>query len=255
MRYTSVNVAGLHISGGTGKIVLAPPGLDGWDDGVDIRRTASDRTNAHGSHDAPGYLDSRVISIPGRVLADSAAECENIGMRITGLLAGGQAGRIAVAGETGTQWANGRLSARTRFTPDFSRRNATFQIQLWSPDPRKFGEEHTFVMNSGTAYPVFHRGNFPATPKYAITGSMPGGYTLHVMGTYFTVGHPLVTGKPHTIDFRDGRLYVGGSPVVGGVSAAGNLTQVNPGVAITAGIEPTTTGTAVATMKLLDTFI
>lgn len=230
MRYISVNVAGLHISGGPGKIVLAPQGLDGWDDGVDVRRTIVDRPNGHGSYDAPGYLDSRVISITGRVLADSREECEALGGRITGLLAGGQSGRIQVTAEGGTQWAACRLSARTRFTPDFSRRNAVFQLQLWCADPRKFGQVHVEELTGGQSRSLYHYGNAEAAPLVEIRGPITGGYQINSNdGRVFRVNSGIASGSRHTIDMNDGLLRVNGRVAAGLVGQA-DVWKIPPGL-------------------------
>lgn len=253
MRYISVNVAGLHISGGTGKIVLAPQGLDGWDDGVDMRRNNLDRAHAHGSYAMPGYLDSRVVSITGRVLADSPAECERIGQRLTGLMADGQMARMQVTTETGTQWADCFLSARTRFTPDYSRRNAAFQIQLWCPDPWKFGDANVYTINPGQTVPLFHYGNAAASPIFEVTGDMPSGYTLRGPDSKtFVAPTSVASARKHLLDMSEGLLKVNGYYWTGQTANA-DLWTIPPGQQVNTGL--TTTGTGTAKVTVYDTFI
>lgn len=254
MRYISVNIAGLEISGGTGKIVLSPTGIDGWDDGVDMRRTVVDRPNGNGSYDAQGFLDARVVSISGRVLADSESELENIGRRITGLLANGKLGRLQVSTVLGGQWADCRLAARTRFTPDFGRRNATFQIQLWCADPRKFGESHEFRGSTGVAIPVYHRGNFDASPSMYVNGDMPGGYRLTCNGQTVTVTVPAVQGAWHSINFRLRRLRINGTVRLASFSD-NQFWTIPPGQASSVVITPLAGGSGVTTINVTDTYI
>lgn len=254
MRYISVNVAGLEISGGTGKIVLSPAGIDGWDDGVDMRRTVVDRPNSGGSYDAPGYPDARVISISGRVLANSVEELENIGRRITGLLANGKPGRVQVSTALGVQWADCRLAARTRFTPDFSRRNATFQLQLWCADPRKFGDAAQFQGATGAVISAHHRGNYDASPVISVSGNMPGGYRLTCNGQTVTVSVPAVQGATHSINFRLRRLRVNGTAHFAAFTE-NQFWTLPPGEASNVLITPVAGGSGVATINVIDTYI
>lgn len=252
-----IDVAGLRMFGrpGRGPYVVVKDGMEGWEEGVDMRSENTPVSGGHGSYSVPRYQESRTVTIRGVILADSARELTNYSTRLRGLLAHGRPGRVQVQSGGLTLWADGQLASKTKITKRRGTHYADFTLNLWFPDPRQFGDMNTFTLNSGTATGVFHRGNYWATPKYTIRGSMPGGYTLHLAGTYYTVGRALVSTAPHTIDFRNGRLYVGGVLTSGGIAAAANLTLVGPGGVPTAGIEPTTTGTAVATMELLDTYV
>lgn len=254
MRELTVNVEGLIFSGMRGPFAIGPDGLDGWDDGVEMRVEDRPRTQAHGSHDLPVYGGSRIISISGYVLAQSVAELDHLGSRLTGLLAGGQKGRIMVAKGAGSKWADCRLAAQTKFTERHGQPTGDFQLQLWCPDGRRYGETNTFTVQTDAPVEVYHRGNFPATPKFTVTGSMPGGYTLTVDGWNFAVSKPLHSLTPHQIDYADGRLRVNGSVVQNSVGNT-NLTTIPPGRSVGVGLYPATTGSGTAVMKLLDTYI
>jgi hypothetical protein len=234
--------------------VISPDGFVGWDDGVDMRLEKTARPQAHGSFDLPGYQDARTVAISGSVFADSNARLRHLRSRLTGVLAGGQSGRIQVDRDGDVQWADCRLASKTMFTESGGQEIATFQIQLWCPDPRKFGESRKFTASVGSPVTAFHWGNYQAAPKFVVSGSMPGGYTLWVRGIPFVVTRALTSGAPHTIDYDDGRLRIGGAVIHGGLGAT-STPGVLPGVAALVDVTPNTTGTATAAMTLLDTYI
>jgi len=235
--------------------VIGPDGFTGWDDGVDMRLNDAARPQAHGSYDGPGYLSARVISISGHAFAEDNARLRWLRNKLTGLLAGGGSVRIQVDRDGEMTWAYCRLASKTKFDEVGGTNTADFQIQLWCADPRKFGETRTYTASVGVnANGVRHYGNFEATPRFTVAGSMPGGYVLTVMGQNFYVTWPLVSGQPHSIDYADGQLWVSGVQVHGGLGIT-NTPTVPGGFATALGILPLTTGTATATMTLVDTFI
>lgn len=211
MRELHVNVAGLDFFGDSGPFLIGPDGFEGWDEGVDMRLDKTGRPRAHGSFDLPGFQESRVVSLSGNVLAGSPAQLSYLKERLLGILAGGQSGRIQVARPWGTQWANCRLGAKTRFTERGGKDSATFQIQLWCADPRKFGDLKTFPIAAGTPATVFHRGNYDASPVVQINGPVAGGFTItHPGGLYTAVGD-LAAGSTIRVDFNTGRLRLNGN--------------------------------------------
>jgi len=199
-----------------------------WFEGVDIRRDEEDLPQAHGSFDVPGYLTSRTFPVSGFFVAKSEAELEHFGNRITGVLAGGNAGRVQVKWNGDTTWADMRLGARTKFVPDRAALIGEFQITFWAADPRKYGD--TSVFAAGVA--ASHRGNFAATPVHTVSG-VGAGYTINgPSGKTFTVTKAVTSGHPHTIDMATGLLVVDGAVVVGQVTSA-DTWAVPPGGVVT----------------------
>lgn len=247
-----VNVAGLDFFGDDfGPFVIEPNGWTGWDGGVDMRFEKVARPGAHGSFRLPSFQDSRLISISGNILADSPQKLEYLKNRITGILAGGQSGRIQVSRPWGTTWADCQL-VKTVVTERGSDSSATFQMQLWCPDPRKFGDLQKFTMPAGATAQVFHRGNYAATPYITVTGSMPG-YTLTINGANYAVSVPLVSGTPHVINYNDGHLRINGSIVQNSIGNT-NLTTIPPGTVVACALYATSGGTGTAVLDLLDTY-
>ncbi|MGO4297088.1 hypothetical protein [Glutamicibacter sp. MCAF14] len=124
-----------------------------------------------------------------------------------------------------------------------------FEIPLEAIDPFKYGESYTVAGSASTPAALFHRGTVPAWPVVTVTGTSANGYTLTLNGKSVVVTQALVSGSPHTIDFRTGILRAGGAVVRGGLSTA-NFSPVNPGLpqnmTITAGL---------FTAKYSDTYI
>jgi hypothetical protein len=254
MRELTVNVEGLIFSGMRGPFAIGPDGFDGWDDGVEMRVTDTPRPQAHGSYDLPVYGGSRIINISGYALAKSVDELDQLGDRLTGLLAGGQKGRIAVTKNGRTRWTDCRLATQTKFTERHGQATGDFQVQLWCADGRKYGESNDFEVANGSPGTVYHRGNFPATPKIVVRGEIANGYTVTVDGWNYAVSKALQTGKPHRIEYSTGRLYVDGVLTQNSLGNT-NLTNIPPGKSVGFGLYPTSGGSGTATMTLLDTYI
>ena len=250
-----VTIAGLDFYGqGSDGFIISPDGFSGWDDGVDMRLEKTARPYAHGSFNLPVFQDSRTVSVSGNVFADSSRELLHLGNRLTGLLAGGGIGRVQVERFGDVQWADGRLAAKTMFTERGGQNSASFQIQLWCPDPRKFGNSADFVRTNGTVS-VFHRGNYNALPTVVVRGSAANGYRLNGPGgLQYKVTRALVTGIPHRIEFTDGRLRVNGTVVATGADSA-DVWPVPPGQSVDFDINVLSGGTAEATITITDTYI
>lgn len=207
--------------GGEG-FVIDPDGFDGWEDGVDTRRDTADLPQAHGSFDVPGFLEARTLSFSGNCIANSPEKLSWFRSQITGLLAGGGVGRLVVDHYGSELWSNVRLASKTKFaTRGPAPTTARFQIQLWAADPRLFGASQSFAGVSGELVWAHHYGNFTASPKVRVSGSMHSGYTVWGPGgRRFTVTVPVVSAFPHTIDMHTGLLWVNGAVVHGAVTFA-----------------------------------
>lgn len=247
----TVGAVSFHGRGGDlppdGGFLLDEAGFTGWDDGVDVRLDDTARPEGHGSFDAAGRLGPRTIALSGTAHAPSAQELDALKHRLTGLLADGDDARIQVERDGETLWGRCRLAARTRFTVRGAARAriADWQLQVWMPDPRKYGETETFEQR-----PAFHRGNFPARPLHRIQGLLPFGYTIFGPTGEYTVIRALAMGHEHTIDMRDGFLRVDGVVDLGGVRR-GDVWTVRPG-------EPylfTASDLAVLRTEVTDTYI
>jgi len=252
-----VTIAGLDFYGqGSDGFIISPDGFAGWDDGVDMRLDQLPRPQAHGMFDLPGYQGSRTVAISGSAIADSGRQLHWLRGRLTGLLAGGDTGRIQVERDGDVQWADCRLAAKTMFTEIGGNDIASFQIQVWCPNPLKYGSTNTYSISSGSSYTtLFHRGNTVGYPTVTVSGSFPGGYVLQSSGGAEYRVTTALGAIPHTIDMSTGLLVRNGSVVSGGVTRA-DLWRIQGGsLATDMRLQPITTGSGTAAVTLLDTYI
>jgi hypothetical protein len=234
---------------------IGPDGFEGWDDGVDVKRDGASRPQAHGDFDVPGFLESRVVSLSGDVVVDPTKGRAWMRSALTGLGADGNSMRVVVEHNGETQWADGRLALKTKFkATGTDKRHATFQLQLWFANPRKFGDAVAFPNAKYSLAEVHHRGNFAAVPIHTVTGSMPAGYTINgPAGKKFTVTAPVTSGNPHVIDMATGRVTVNGSVVLGAVTR-GDTWSIPGGAQVIHSLSPVSGSGSLSTL-VKDTFI
>jgi len=226
--------------------------LEGWFDSPDPKRANAPRDRGDGNYRTEINYESRLITFNGRVESKNHEYLHQAASIVTALPGRGQK-QFIVDGHGPTQWATVDPRGKVAVTfPTDTRME--FQIPLEAIDPFKYGEWRKFAASVGSDVAVFHRGNDDAVPYVVVSGSMPGGYTLSHAGSSVVVTEPLISGSPHTIDYRKRRLYKGGAPVRGGLSTA-SYAVVKSGQRDTFSITPGTTGTATATMTLYDTYI
>lgn len=233
-----------------GKWVTLSDQFDGWWDSPDVKGEEIDRANSDGEYDLPVYNQARLVSIGGHFHATSHAQMHEAMNYFTGPMSG----RFQVSGHGSVQWADMKRNSGVKFTP-VTDVFAQWQVRLKAPNPLKFGEANTVAV--GSSYEtIFHRGNTVGYPVVMVAGSMPGGYVLQSSaGAEYRVTTPLVSGTPHTVDMSTGLLVRSGLAVSGGVTRA-DLWRVPGGSTSTnMRIQPITTGTAAATVTLLDTYI
>lgn len=232
-----------------GRWVTLNDQFEGWWDSPDPKGETEDRANADGEYDLPIYNQARLITIGGHLHTAGHAQTHEA----MNFLTGPMSGRFQVSGHGSVQWADAKRSSGVKFTP-ITDTFAQWQLRLKCPDPRKFGASRTFLASVGVNAAAFHGGNYEAAPRFVVSGSMPGGYTLWVGGQSFTVTRALTSGNAHTINYDDGRLRIGGSVIHGGLGTT-STPRIRPGTTATVAITPVTTGTATAALTLLDTYI
>lgn len=221
--------------------------IDGWDDGVDTRRESIDRPGGHGQFHTPGYLSGRLITIAGEIYTDSDAAQDHAILRLTGALADGSTGKLTVT-TSQTAWAMVQRNGPPDIVRDRWGLLATYQLQLWAVDPRKYGEAHDYP----AGVPAVQYGNFPARPQLVVSGSSSGGYTVTGPdGRRVVVTKAITSGAPHTIDFAQGGLYVDGVRQLRAISIYEPWT-VGPGLpSVTAGVS----GGLDLVQRVTDTYI
>lgn len=217
VRLGRINFIGAERMGHEG-FIIKPGGWKGWDSGPGTRGQRIDIPQGDGQFDLPVFRSGRIVLISGTAVTDSLAKLTHMGDQFTGLLADG-AGLLAVDQGDVTRWAMVRLGDTPEFIPSVNGRvfRAAFTLQVWAPNPLKFGVSRTF----GGGRAASHYGNTAAAPVLTVSGSMAAGYTITGPGgRQFIVTAPLVAGVPHRIDMRSGYLYIGGVLTFGAVARA-----------------------------------
>lgn len=222
--------------------------MPGWFNRPARKSNAESKSRGHGNkYPHPVEFESRLITINGYLTSRNHEYLHQASGMLNALAFSGDA-KLLVKGHGPTQWA--MVGPREGSEPDVDFRTDSvlqFQIPLEAIDPFKYGESYE-ITGSASNYPsLFHRGTVPAWPVVTVTGS--GTYTLNINGLV-SITQPLVSGVPHTIDYRTGILRAGGSVVRGGFSTA-NFQPIMPGLPQNMWI----TGNANVTVRYNDTYI
>lgn len=188
-------------------------GLKGWFDGVGVRTKRTPRPAAHGEFDLPVFREARIITLHGGINTASEFAQEQAINRLLGICADGSTERFTVESAAGPTWADVKLGDDPDIQVLSLGQTARLRLTFRAADPRRYGRLNTFPEG-----PVFHRGNFPASPTLKVSGSRPEGWTVTGPGgRRIVVTRALEAGRPHTIDLATGGLYVNGARVLGGV--------------------------------------
>lgn len=224
-------------------------GLQGWfSGGASMRRDVEDRPTSHGQFGAPGYLSGRIVRIVGKLHASSPFDYERKAGRLAAVLADGEAAQMVVQGAETTRALVYR-SATPDINPIVYGELAEFELELWSPDPRRYGESRDF-----TGAAAYHRGTFPALPILTVTGNMPGGYSITGPGgRVYSVTAGLPAGSTDQIDMRTGWLKRNGADL-GGATGRADTWAIPPGVQVTHTLSPVS-GSGQLTATLTDTYV
>lgn len=245
MSLLEIRSEALQITGyGTEGLVIEDSGFEGWDDGAPMRTDATPRPQAHGDFPIRGWLGGRLVTLRGLCLAASPWELEKYRDQVMGHGASGLLFDVAVQRNGRTLTGTARLASgvKSEFV-DIGQSTARWTMSWWFPDPRKYGEAFSFGPASSVT--VVNRGNFAAEPRFRVTGSAPGGYTITgPSGNEIVVSRALTSGAPHEFDMADMRLYVDGTRVLGGVAKADRfgLRTGSQTVTVSGGLNLTVTG-------------
>ena len=209
------------LPGSTGFTIAAQ---SGWTGGAGSKRDNAGREGAHGSFRTPSHRPDRIFTYRGIYKGSSLADVQAMGEVLSGLE--GLSLPVTVAWED-TRWSTVEVN-HVRFTPAGYKAEADYQVELWMPDPFKYGESRDMPASSGDSVTfgnivqLSHRGNTAALPKFTVTAttSMASGYQLKGKSRTFEVPGPLDVGSTDKVDYstgtvrRDGVLVTGVVPRV-----------------------------------------
>lgn len=251
MVITSVRVGALEFQGWTDNgFLISPDGITGWDSAPSSRRTDAVRVGGHGSFGAPSFLNGRLVSLSGTVLADSESQLLHFLDLLASLPARGH--RMTVQDARGSRWCDVVVEGEPQVSRTGGDREAGYQVQFFAANPRKFGEEREFV-SSGSSVAAFHYGNFDADPVFEVSGFVNGYRITGPSGSY-TVPGPKAASTVDRIDFGTGAFTRNGVPVTRAPSAVRRW-AVPAGERVSWRVQPIGSGTGSARMLLTDTWI
>lgn len=201
--------------------------IDGWYDGVGVRRQKEARPVTDGDFRAPGRLASRTFSITGTAIANSPIQLQVMRDRLIGIGVDGNFQTIEVyTPSTGMRYAVVGLEDKTQWIRQTDK-YATFKIELYAPEPEIYGETRKYTLpavgvesgiNYSLTYPLEYGtgpsqevvsienfGNTDAWPIFYVYGDLPSGFTISDGGRNRIVYTELVTMQnPVMIDFAKG---------------------------------------------------
>lgn len=231
---------------------IPPAGFTGWVDPVSFRRDDKERNGRHGSFESPVYASGRLVTIAGTCFATSPEGLDRYGELLAGLGATGKPIRVTVHHARRTMWADAYRAAGAEFDPRPALGRARYALDLWFPNPRKFGELREYV-STGSSVQAFHYGNFDADPVFEVSGFVNGYRITGPSGSY-TVPGPKAASTVDRIDFSTGSFVRNGVPVTRAPSAVRRW-SVPAGERVSWRVQPIGSGTGSARMFLTDTWI
>lgn len=228
-----------HNVGPSPRFVFDPNAIVGWSDGVDIRRSETERPISAGDFADPGRLASRMVTITGTAIANDFTGLHHMRDIFIGLLSDGGYSEIALATGLDVRYTLAGLGGQSSWIQQTDTA-ASWKMDLYMPDPRLYSEWHTGQLYSEEdasnqltypiTYPIIfgdvaqevdkdiqkagmqNLGNSPSYPVFKVTGNYPGGFTIANPQTGQRVSyHGVVTSSaPITIDFATGAATMNG---------------------------------------------
>lgn len=201
--------------------------IDGWYDGVSVRRTEQPRTTSHGDFKTTATLSSRVITLTGTAVGSSRRNLQNLRDDLMAELNDGGYKTLEVwTRTTGYRYIEVGLEGK----PNWVRKTdtfATFKIEFFAPDPHIYGPPLTWTMpglgfNGGMSFPITYPlyygvddpfelfniendGNAKAWPVIKVFGEMPDGFKItDGQGNWVVFEGPVGHNSPVTLDFAKG---------------------------------------------------
>lgn len=214
------------------QFVFDPDALQGFLDGVDIKRNTTARPNQWGDFREKTLLSSRRMTMTGTAIATSPGQLLSMRDEFTGLLIDKEYTEISIQNSTGTRYVTVSLDNQPSFIQQTDK-HAIWKIDLYAPDPRMYGPIRNVLLNDGTVsggmdypvdYPVnyggsdivqsfylSHDGNTDAWPKFIVTGDFFTGFSItNNAGSTITYDGVVTMNAPVTIDTATGTAVQSG---------------------------------------------
>lgn len=182
-----------------GQFIFDPDALQGFFDGVGVKRNDTVRPNQWGDFSEPGLLGPRRLTLTGTAVATSPQQLLQMRDELMGLLIDGEYREISVQNSVDTRYISVTLEA----TPSWVQKLdtvAVWKLELYSPNPRMYGPERSVQITDGTinggidfplSYPLnfggpikvqavslSNNGNTTSWPVFKVTGDFFAGFQI-----------------------------------------------------------------------------
>jgi hypothetical protein len=180
--------------------ILDPTAVQGWDDGVIVRRNATERLGRDGDFKESASFGSRVISFSGTAVAKSSRDLRVMRDDLMSLFTAYDYQTLSVDVNGSKRYAEVGLEGTTSWVQQADT-FALFRITFYAPDPFIYGELRRMQTgitkaNPGglvylLAYPlaytdnptdsvtIYNNGNAPAWPKFDVIGNFDNGFSIN----------------------------------------------------------------------------
>lgn len=223
-----------HSANNVSHFRLDPTAVQGWTDGVDVRRDASVRPTSWGDFSESGRLSSRLITISGTAIAQSPGELQVMRDAFIGSFADGEYSEMSLETSVDVRYATVTLGNRPVWVQQLDT-VAIWKLDLYAPDPRVYSvARRTSVTDAlasinGRSYPVTYPmdyglppgaitspsvtniGNVESYPQFVVTGTYSGGFSIsNGKDRRVTFSGDTTMASPVTIDMRKGTIVQNG---------------------------------------------
>ena len=201
--------------------------VEGFYDGVNVKRSEESRPNQWGDFSEPTLLGPRVLTLTGYAKGKNPTELHALRDEFTALLVNDQYVEISVANSVWTRYLTVALTGKPSWIIETDN-VARWKLELYAPNPRIYGEERTvqtvaktdteglaFLLEYPLTYTitgdpvpeqfVTNNGNTTAYPVFKVTGDFEAGISLtDNNGKYVTYTGLITYAAPVEIDMGKG---------------------------------------------------
>jgi hypothetical protein len=183
---------------GTRQFIFDENALQGFLDGVNVKRDETVRPNQWGDFQEPSLFASRQLTLSGTAVASSPAELLSMRDEFTGLLNTGGYSEISIQNSVGTRY----LTVGLGDSPSFVQKTDNFAIwklELYAPDPRLYGSVMNLQITDSTVtggidYPMDYPLNYGGDTKVQAMAMYNAGNTdswpvFTVVGNFYMGFH------------------------------------------------------------------
>lgn len=233
-----VNVGGLtfksHSDNKVSHFRLDPTAVQGWDDGVDVRRDTAVRPTSWGDFSEKGRLSSRLVTISGTAIAQNPAELHQMRDKFIKICADGSFADFSLENAYDVRFATVTLGSKPSWIQLIDTA-AVWKLDLYAPDPRIYGAElrvqvtDSLATSGGMSYPmsyamdyhipsaassygtITNKGNVESFPKFVVTGDFISGFSVsNGNGVRVAWSGHVTNFAPVTVDMRKGSVLQNG---------------------------------------------